>query len=95
MSYLPLRSDCSKHKQLLMVTLYLWDYLPQVLPAQLLRGGAWVLTLGQASAKFSSWVSVACGWEKTSAGERGLIVLGKTSGAREAEAGWLEKQEAR
>lgn len=61
----------------------------------LLSGGAWVLTLGQASARFSSWVSVACGWEKTPADEQGLIVLGRTSGAREAEAGWLEKQEAR
>ena len=77
------------------MTLYPWDHLPQVLPAQLLRGDAQVLTLGQASGKFSSWVSVACGWEETPVDEQGLIILGKTSGAQEAEAGWLEKQEDR
>lgn len=70
-----------------LVTRSPWEGLPQVLPAQLLRGGAQVLALGQASGKLSSWVSVSCGWEETSADEQGLIILGETSGAREAEAG--------
>lgn len=39
-----------------------------------------------------SWV--AGGWEERLA-DKGLIILGKTSGAQEAEAGWLENQEAR
>ena len=54
-----------------------------------------MLTLGQASGKFSSWVSVACGWEETPVDKQGLIILGKTSGAQEVEAGRLEKQEDR
>lgn len=77
------------------MTLHPWDCLPQVLPAQLLCGDTQVLTLEQTPGKFGSWVSVAGGWEETPADKQGLITLEKTSGAWEAEAGWMEKQEDR
>lgn len=57
-------SNCSKCKQLLLVTLHPWDHSSQVFPAQLLHDGGLVLTLGQHfGSSAPGCQSLAAGWK--------------------------------